>query len=349
MGLNIEGGKKFSPVLGDGALASILGVSREVNRLRGHIKRIAVCDVTVLISGESGTGKELAARALHYLSSRSRESFVPVNCGAIPDNLVENELFGHVRGAFTDAVGERYGVVTEAEGGTLFLDEIGSLNPYLQVKLLRLLQEKEYKALGDSKTRKADIRIVAATNQNLKAMVDKGEFREDLYFRLNIVALDTPPLRDRKEDIPMLVNFFIEKYARQYNKAVKVMTDEAMVALLNYSWPGNIRELENKIQSLMVMVPSIDISSDYLQLPRSVKSFPPADGRSFSALETGTTFDCFKTAKQKAVEAFEMEYLTKILTQFNGNVTNAARTAGKSRTAFWNLLAKYSLSPKEFQ
>jgi DNA-binding NtrC family response regulator len=318
------------------SLNNILGTSPMVTRLKEEIETIASCDVSVLITGESGTGKELAARAIHCMSPRSARSFVPVNCGAIPESLVENELFGHRKGAFTDASLHQEGVVKEAEAGTLFLDEIGVISSYIQVKLLRLLQDKEYKPLGDPRSRKADIRILAATNHDLKKMIDEDGFREDLYFRLNIVSLYVPPLRERKEDIPLLTEFFLDKYSKEYMKPVKRMTPEAISQLINYSWPGNIRELENKIQHMVVMAPGEEITSRHLDLS-------PGENTRHS-----TGFECFKTAKRKAVESFERDYLTRLLTWFNGDLVSAARTAGKSRTAFWNLLSKHQLSPRQF-
>jgi DNA-binding NtrC family response regulator len=318
-------------------LERILGISQVVKNLKNQIEEIASCDVNVLISGESGTGKELAARAIHKLSHRADMPFVAVNCGAIPENLVENELFGHRKGAFTDASMQQEGLVNEAEGGTLFLDEIGTINPYMQVKLLRLLQEKEYKPLGESRTRKADIRILAATNCNLKNLVEKGSFREDLYFRLNIVSLTTPCLKDRKEDIPLLAKHFMKKYSKEYQKPVKKISHEAMSSLISYAWPGNIRELENKIQHLVVMGPE-KIEPEHLNLPYSTSP----------AFKNKGVFECFKTAKRRAVESFERDYLIRILTECGGNLIRAAEAAGKSRTAFWNLLAKYQLSPRQF-
>jgi two-component system response regulator GlrR len=318
-------------------LSRILGSSNAVNQLREQIHNIAICDVSVLVAGESGTGKELAARAIHYLSSRCHNPFVPVNSGAIPENLFENELFGHRKGAFTDASSHEEGVVTEADGGTLFLDEIGVITPYIQAKLLRLLQEKEYKPLGDPKTRKADVRIIAATNRDLQELVKGGSFREDLYFRLNIVSLIIPPLRKRKEDIPQLVAHFIDKYSGEYRKIIKTVSEEAMVALLSYEWPGNIRELENKIQHAMVMTGSNRITAGDLDLP-------PAE----TPEGKNPAFEELKEAKQKVITDFEKNYLLLVLAACDGDISSAAQQAGKSRTAFWNLLAKHRLHPKQF-
>jgi len=318
-------------------LRQILGRGKLVQQLHEKIDRISSCDANVLISGESGTGKELAARAIHYLSWRTGKPFIPVNCGAIPESLFENELFGHVRGAFTDAAYQQIGLVKEAEGGTIFLDEIGAISPYIQVKLLRLLQDKEYKPLGESKPRKADVRIIAATNRDLPGMVKKSRFREDLFYRLNIVSLHIPPLRERKEDIPVLVDHFIKKYSKQYNKPVKRVSEDAMRGFISHPWPGNIRELENKIQQIVVMSTSPVISAGSIQLPAG-----EPEPQEFE-------FECFTAAKRKAVDSFEKNYLSQLLTEHRGDVVSAARRAGKSRTGLWNLLKKHNLSPKQFR
>jgi transcriptional regulator with PAS, ATPase and Fis domain len=318
-------------------LSQILGKSKANQELHEKIDKISLCDVSVLISGESGTGKELAARAIHYLSCRAGKPFIPVNCGAIPETLFENELFGHVKGAFTDAAYHQIGLVGEAEGGTIFLDEISAINPYIQVKLLRLLQDKEYKTLGDPKPRQADIRIIAATNRDLEGMVRELKFREDLFYRLNIVSLHIHSLRERKEDIPILVRHFLEKYSKKYNKPVKKMTEDAMSAFISHSWPGNVRELENRIQQIIVM------SSDPVIDPKIVQ---------FPHKELGPTtheFEHFSVAKSKAIDLFEKTYLSQLLTRHRGDVVTAARRAGKSRTGLWNLLKKHNLSPKQFR
>jgi len=325
-------------------LNRILGCNENIARLREQIESISSCDVSVLITGESGTGKELAARAIHYLSARSHQPFVPVNCGAIPDNLFENELFGHRKGAFTDASFQQEGLVKEAEGGTLFLDEVGVIPTHLQVKLLRLLQDKEYKLLGDAATRLADIRIIAATNEDLPGLVKKGGFREDFYYRLNIVSLHIPPLRKRKEDIPILADYFIKKYSHQYNKSVAGASPEAVELLLTNYWPGNIRELENKIQQAVVM------STDGIILPRDILSFQENnDSKPKSHTDNNNIYkETFARAKKKMVHSFEREYLTRLLEQFNGDMVQAAARAGKSRTALWNLMTKHQLHPRQF-
>jgi transcriptional regulator with PAS, ATPase and Fis domain len=317
-------------------LKRILGKSGAIRDVRRKIEQISACDANVLITGESGTGKEPAARCIHYLSARAGNPFVPVNCGAIPENLFENELFGHVKGAFTDAGAPQDGLVKEANGGSIFLDEVGVISPYIQVKLLRLLQDKEYRPLGDSRHHSADIRIIAATNEDLHSMVKKGTFREDLYYRLNIVSLHIPPLKERKEDIPILAHHFVEMYSRRFNRPVNGILPEAVQSLLSYSWPGNIRELENIIQQALILATGERIDTPDLQLPRSTPK--PKTG----------TFEEFNKAKKKIIDTFEKNYLIKLLTRFNGEMVRAAAAAGKSRTALWNLCSKHKLHPKQF-
>lgn len=317
-------------------LNHILGRSKVVQELREKINKISLCKVTVLISGETGTGKELAARAIHYSSRRAGKPFVPVNCGAIPESLFENELFGHVKGAFTDAGLQQTGVVKEAEGGTLFLDEIGVLSPHIQVKLLRLLQDKEYKPLGEAKPRKADIRITAATNSDVRSLVKEGTLRKDLYYRLNIASLYIPPLKERREDIPILVEYFMSKYCKEYGKPIKVLSKDTMMKFVSYSWPGNIRELENKIQQIVVMSTTTVIN---------IESIEPTLSEPISK---ENKLEDFNSAKKKIISSFERTYLIQLLTEHGGNVVSAAKRAGKSRTGLWNLLKKYNISPKKF-
>ncbi len=317
-------------------LGKIIGQSRCIEELRRKIELIASYDVSVLITGESGTGKELVTRAIHYMGARAGRPFIPINCGAIPENLFENELFGHVKGAFTDARLQQTGLVQEAEGGTLFLDEIGSISPYIQVKFLRLLQDKVYKPLGDSRCRRADVRIIAATNKDLLSLVRDGAFREDLFYRLDIVSIHIPPLRERKEDIRLLVRHFVDKYSREYRKPIEKISEDAIKAFISYDWPGNVRELENRVQKIVVMSESGQIDTDDVNLPG------PRPAVKDPCLEY------FKVAKKRAVTAFEKTYLTNLLVEYRGDVASAARKAGKSRTALWNLLKKHNLSPKRF-
>jgi DNA-binding NtrC family response regulator len=316
-------------------LNQIIGNSKAIHELRGQIERISSCDATILITGESGTGKELAARAIHYLGRRAGNPFISVNCGAIPEGLFENEMFGHVKGAFTNAFFPQKGFVKEAEGGTLFLDEIGTMGPYVQVKLLRLLENKEFKPLGDSHTYTADIGIIAATNRDLLSLVREGAFREDLFYRLNIIPLRVPPLRERKEDIPILVEHFTHKYCGEYNRQGKTFSEDLVEVLLSYEWPGNVRELENKIQQLVVMATNDVIAPDDMQCP-SIES------------PLHRTGPILKAAKREAMDIFEKKYLVNLLSEHRGNVVLAAKSSGKSRTALWNLLRKHQLSPKQF-
>lgn len=318
-------------------LSQILGKSEVIQDLRNKIDKVSVCDVNVLILGESGTGKELAARAIHYLGRRAGRPFIPVNCGAIPESLFENELFGHAKGAFTDASLKQIGLVKEAEGGTIFLDEIGIISPLVQVKLLRLLQDKEYKSLGDPRPRKADIRIIVATNRDLQRLLRDGAFREDLFYRLNIISLYLPPLRERKEDIPILVENFMKKYSKEFNKPLREVPENLMNMFLAYSWPGNVRELENKIQQLIVMPAEFSITTKNI-LP------PLAESDSKES-----RLEYFKVAKRKIINSFEITYLTELLTRSKGSVASAAREAGKSRTSLWNLLKKHDFSVKQFR
>lgn len=317
-------------------LYQIRGNSKVTKEIHKQIDRISSCDVNVLIDGASGTGKELAARAIHYLSSRTGKPFIPVNCGAIPESVFENELFGHVKGAFTDARFHQSGLVREAEGGSLFLDEIGTISPYLQVKLLRLLQDKEYKPLGESKSRKADIRIIAATNNDLSNLVKDGSFREDLFFRLNVVQIHIPPLDERKEDIPVLVNYYVRKFSKEYKKPIKEIPKELMDKFISYSWPGNIRELENKIQQLIVMPTSSSINADDIVLSKS------------KSVTKKPEIEYFKSAKKEAIDNFEKSYLVRLLTENSGNIVHASEQSGMSRTSLWNLLKKHKIAPKQF-
>jgi transcriptional regulator with PAS, ATPase and Fis domain len=325
----------------DSALNLIIGKSRETRRLHENIIRTATCDANVLIYGESGTGKELTARAIHYLSHRAGKPFVPVNCGAIPENLFENELFGHVKGAFTDAIVNQEGLIKEAEGGTLLLDEIGTISRYSQVKLLRFLQEREYKPLGSSKNRKADVRVIAATNKDLLTCVMKGTFRSDLFYRLNIVCTHVPPLRDRKDDIPLLTEHFIDKYTEKFNRPRVQLSYTDMECLESYAWPGNIRELENIIQRVIVASTFSNIEIKNILSELRVES----TSEFYSEPEPET----FNAAKTKVINTFEISYLKQLLEEEKGNVVKAAKKAGKNRTCFWNLLKKHDISPRQFQ
>lgn len=318
-------------------LNRIFGKSQIIKEIHRKIDLISLCDSdpSVLITGESGTGKELIASTIHYLSRRHKRPFVPVNCSAIPEGLFESELFGHLKGAFTGASESRKGLVEEAEGGTLFLDEIGTIKPHTQVKFLRLLQEGEYKPLGESKIKRADVRVIAATNKDLIPLIKNETFREDLYYRLNIIPLRIFPLRDRKEDIPVLVGHFMGKYSTRYKKSKKEISKDAMNHLISYKWPGNIRQLENIIQQFVIMYTEPVITES------TVKS---------CLYESERGSDSSKSIGLKEARMmFEKEYLVNLLTTYRGNVVRASKAAGQSRTALWNLFKKHDIVPRQFR
>ena len=315
-------------------LRLLVGQSPAFLAAKAQITQVAHYDVSVLILGETGTGKELFARSIHYLSARAQRPFIPVNCGAIPTDLVENELFGHVRGAFTGAASTTVGLIQEADGGTLFLDEIDALPFLAQVKLLRFLQEREFRPLGSSKTHHVDLRVVAATNVAIEQAVKEGRFRQDLYYRLNIIPVNLPRLCDRKEDIPILARHFLLKYAGEFKKSIIAFSDAAMHQLLLYAWPGNVRELEHVVQRAVVLSQQEIIHEEALRLPQA------------SPLESCHSF---KDAKAKAVEQFERSYLVALLSAHQGNVAQAAHAAQKHRRALWQLIAKHHIDTSCFR
>jgi DNA-binding NtrC family response regulator len=298
-----------------------------------RLPTIAGGDATVLIGGETGTGKELAARAIHYLGPRAAFPFVPVNCGALPDTLLEAELFGHERGAFTDARGARAGLVHEAQGGTLCLDEVDSLTPRAQVVLLRLLQDRTFRPIGSSRLQRGDVRFVAITNARLADRIAAGAFRADLYYRLSVFTLELPPLRERKGDVPMLAEHFLQLYA--HGPAVPRLSPGAAAALLAHDWPGNVRELENAILRAVQSCSDGMVQVEDLGLPLP-DAGPEGAAGSFTVL------------KRRAIEAFEREYLLTLMRRSAGNVTRAARAAGKDRRDLGRLLRKYRLDPRAF-
>jgi DNA-binding NtrC family response regulator len=290
---------------------------------------VARCEASVLITGDTGTGKELCARAIHYLSPRASQSFLPVNCGAIPAELIENELFGHVSGAFTGAKTTRSGLIDEANGGTLFLDEVDCLPLMAQVKFLRFLQEKEYRPLGATRTHKADVRVIAATNINCEDAVREGKLRQDLYYRLNVIQLTLPSLRDRREDIPLLAHHFLNKYALEYNKQVTGFSPDAIRKLILYDWPGNVRELEHVIMRAIVL---------------STKPIICAAGIAISDSETLPLPESFQEAKNRMVDQFEKTYIKGLLLSNHCNISRSAKAAQKNRRAFWELIRKHHIS-----
>ena len=309
----------------------IIGESKKMKDVFRVVERIAPSDVTVLVRGETGTGKELVAAAIHKRSKRADEAFVKLNCAAITDSLLESELFGHEKGAFTDAKETRKGRFELAHKGTLFLDEIGDISPSAQVKLLRVLQEREFERVGGSKTIKVNVRLVAATNRNLEQMVKDGEFREDLYYRLNVIPIDLPPLRKRGNDIKLLVNFFLERAIKNHKKIVTI-TDEAMDKLMSYPWPGNVREMENTIERIVLMGDEKGISAQdmLLLLP---------------ALNNKNLVDEYKTIplENKTLDELEKEAIIKALKECDNSQSKAAAMLGITLRQIGYKVKKYGI------
>jgi DNA-binding NtrC family response regulator len=303
------------------------------------VNRLAACDATVLIQGETGTGKELAARAVHYLGRRSDAPFVPVNCGAIPEALVESELFGHTRGAFTDARESHVGLVAQAQGGTLFLDEIEVLSTRAQIALLRFLQDREYRPVGGQIVRGANVRIISASNADLSAMVKKGQFRADLLFRLDVLAINMPPLRDRNRDAALLAQAFVKRYCREYDRMPMTLAAGMNDWLVAQRWPGNVRELENLVHRAVVLsdAPTLDLRPESERRERNPE-----------AAAGILTDQSFRVAKARAIAEFEREYVVELLARSQGNLSLAARVAGKERSRLGRLLKKYGLTRQSF-
>lgn len=325
-------------------LPHFVGVSPALKATVATIRKLAACDAHVVILGETGTGKELAARAIHYLGERSDRPFIPVNCGAIPDSLLESEFFGHARGAFTDAREARDGLIAMADTGTLFLDEIECLSAKGQVILLRFLQDQVWRPVGARNYRRSDLRIIAASNQDMDEMVACGIFRADLRFRLGVLWLTMPALRHRPEDLAPLTRHFLDMFARRYRRPAKSLDERSLALLGQYSWPGNVRELENLIHREFVLGAGLvlTIRPETLGLLEG----PPADGaRTLPATGPDASF---RTAKASAVAAFERAYLVELLTRAGGNVSLAARIAGKDRSRLGKLLKKHGLSRESF-
>lgn len=324
------------------ASLNLIGDSPVFLRALALINRVAHYDATVLIHGETGTGKELVARAIHYLSRRRAAPFVPINCGAIPESLVESEFFGHARGAFTDAKEAREGVIAQARGGTLLLDEVDALSPRSQVALLRFLQDQEYRPVGGRLVCRADVRIIATTNADLAALVARGQYRQDLLFRLDLLGVRLPPLRERVNDARRLAEAFILRFSQHYGTAPKALHPDTVEFLSTYAWPGNVRELEHVIhrEYLLGEDPVIRLTSPH----GSEHSLEPAHRQ---APEWLTTLK-FRAAKARMIEEFEKAYLTELLARTNGNLSHAARVSGKERSRLGKLARKYGLHRKQF-
>jgi two-component system response regulator AtoC len=316
---------------------NIVSKNEKMIKIFDVIKKVAQYKSTVLITGESGTGKELVARALHFNSERAQNPFIPVNCGAIPENLLESELFGHVKGAFTDAIRTKKGLFEEADGGSLFLDEIGELPGPLQVKLLRVLQEGEIRRIGESKSIKVDVRIVVATVKDLTKEVNEGRFREDLYYRLNVLPIHIPPLRERKEDVPLLIHHFINKYNQSMSKKVAGIDHKALEALINYKWYGNVRELENTIERAIVLT-----DKDHIEL----ENLPIEIQESKEEFQSQPLPD-EECSIKKASRTLEINLIKKALKKTKGNHTHAARLLEISHRALLYKIKEYGIVESE--
>ena len=318
----------------------ILGNSAQIREILAITANAAGSRASVLIEGESGTGKELIAQAIHFLGNRAEKMFVPINCSAIPDNLLESELFGHVKGAFTGATESKQGLFQFAQGGTLFLDEIGDLSPTLQAKLLRVLHDGRIRRVGDFKEIDTDVRIVAATNKELSALIRKGEFREDLYFRLAVIPIRVPPLRERKEDVPFLAEHFIKMFFSGKTPGIRI-SNEAGYLLCQYAWPGNVRELKNLLERLAILKPGKVI------MPADLPVEFHAQG-AVAAQPDEATLD-YRMAKRKVLEEFHRGFVESALKKHGGNVSKASESLGMDRGNFQRILRRYGLQASEYR
>ena len=317
------------------SFANFVGDSEEMQRVFDLIRKVADTDTTVLISGESGTGKELVARAIHFNSHRAEAPLIPINCAAIPRDLLESELFGHVKGAFTGATVSRAGRFELADGGTLFLDEVGEMPPELQVKILRAIQEQCFERVGGTKTTQVNVRIIAATNKDLEAEIRAGRFREDLYYRLNVVPIHLPPLRDRTSDIPLLVHHFLERFNREKRRRLHGFSEEAMACLLGYAWPGNVRELENLVERMVILA-----EGDLVELSDLPEKFrAPRQGAVLPNMEIPAQ----GIHLTRAVEAFENELILQALRRAGGVKSKAAKLLSLNRTTLVEKIKKKKL------
>jgi DNA-binding NtrC family response regulator len=325
--------KLKAKLMADGGIPSIIGRSEETSKLVAMIQRVAPSDSTILITGESGTGKEVVAQVIHQFSERSSGEFVTINCGALPDTLLESELFGHVRGSFTGAVRDKEGLFKVASGGTLFLDEVGDMSPALQVKLLRALQEREILPVGATKPLKIDVRVIAATNSDLEKKQKSGEFRSDLYYRLSVIPLHIRPLRERREDILNLTEYFLERACRRHGVSLKVLSEESQKLFMTYSWPGNVRELENTIERAVILTEAAII--DPSCLPGKICSAESSSFQSRAVPGGGT------------LEELERSYLLKVLEESGWQKKKASEILGIDPSTIYRKLQRYGIeAPK---
>ncbi|HOF13858.1 MAG TPA: sigma-54 dependent transcriptional regulator [Spirochaetota bacterium] len=309
----------------------MIGNSSPMQEVKRIIDTAAATNARVFITGENGTGKELVARAIYRKSKRSDKPFIKVNCAAIPDELIESELFGHEKGSFTGALARRLGKFELADKGTIFLDEICDMSQSAQAKVLRVLQEQQFERVGGNDVITVDVRVIAATNVDVKEAIEQGRFREDLYYRLNVIPIYVPPLSERKDDIPLLVDYFLEKFAREHGLGVKQMSDSAMHFMANYAWPGNVRELKNVIERLTIMVPSEVIELD--DIKKHIESYDYED-----------TIVKDSSSLKKAREQFEKEYIIKALKQFDKNISATAKSLGIERTNLHRKIRQYHIN-----
>ncbi len=327
------------------SFGEIVGKSRIMQEVYTLIESVALSHSSVLVMGESGTGKEMVARSIHEKSFRREKAFVVVNCAAIPETLLESELFGHVRGAFTGAVGDKKGLFEEADGGTIFLDEIGELPPSMQVKLLRVLQDGELRRVGGGNTIHVDVRLLSATNKDLYQLARSGGFREDLFYRLNVITLRLPPLRERREDLPLLSYYFMRKYTQKMGKEIREITLDAIQSLTEYSWPGNVRELENVMERAVVLATGDRITARDLPPKILGEVFYAPVGEE----EQDITRLPYDQAKERALRLFNRSYISYLLRQTGGNISLASSKAGMDRSNFKKIIKKCDLNVGEFK
>jgi DNA-binding NtrC family response regulator len=323
----------------------LIGKSEPMQRVFDQIKLIASSDVTVLITGESGTGKDLTARSIHALSPRKNSPFIPVNCPTIPEHILESELFGYKKGAFTNATRDKEGLFQEADKGTIFLDEIGDIGPSIQTKLLRVLQEKEIKPLGDTKTRKVDIRIIASTNRNLKQKMADNEFRQDFFYRLNVLPIELPPLRDRVTDIPMICEHLVAKHCKKMKKEPKTISQEVIDLLMKQPWPGNVRELENILVQGIIYSKGNTLGLSDIPL----KDGDPQKNRYTSGFKNDMASLPYKEAKEVILREFNHDYIGARLSMSKGNITQAARLCHMDRQALQQIMKRFDIDPGLFR
>lgn len=317
----------------------IIGSSPQLNAVLDLVRKVAPSDANVLLRGETGTGKELIARAIHTASKRSHAPFVPIDCASLPESLLESEMFGHEKGAFTGAIARKRGLLESAGHGTVFLDEIGDLSPDIQARLLRVLQERNFRRVGGTELLEVDIRFVAATNRNLEEMVERKEFRVDLFYRLDVVTIELPPLRDRPGDITLLADYFLSHFCANNDKDLQGISSAALMVLQTYRWPGNVRELKNTIEHAVSLTECNQITPSDLpdHVLEGVRGMAPHPDRPF------------REAKRQVVRDFERAYLRRLLAETRGNVSEAARRAGMKRTAFHRLLVQHRLQSTQFR